>query len=59
MIQAIYDEHGECYGYRRIRDELMNRGNKIKHKKMYHFMKELGLKLVQFYQLVMTKGNNQ
>ncbi|MGD6932565.1 IS3 family transposase, partial [Bacillus thuringiensis] len=26
LIQAIYNEHDGCYGYRRIRDELMNRG---------------------------------
>ncbi|MFE8094399.1 IS3 family transposase [Bacillus toyonensis] len=44
LIQAIYDEHGGCYGYRRIRDELMNRGHKINHKKVYRLMKELGLK---------------
>ena len=27
-IQAIYDEHEGRYGYRRIRDELANRGQK-------------------------------
>ncbi|QWI18544.1 IS3 family transposase [Bacillus wiedmannii] len=44
LIQAIYNEHDGCYGYRRIRDELMNRGHKINHKKVYRLMKELGLK---------------
>ncbi|MHA4327917.1 IS3 family transposase [Bacillus cereus] len=29
----MYDEHGGCYGYRRIRDELMNRGHKVNHKR--------------------------
>ncbi|TKH52639.1 IS3 family transposase, partial [Bacillus cereus] len=32
------------YGYRRIRDELMNEGHKINHKKVQRIMKELGLK---------------
>ena len=32
------------YGYRRIRDELMNRGHKVNHKKVQRIMKELGLK---------------
>ncbi|PGP57035.1 IS3 family transposase, partial [Bacillus cereus] len=43
-IQTIYNEHDGCYGYRRIRDELMNRGHKVNHKKVYRLMKELGLK---------------
>ena len=29
-IKAIYDEHEGRYGYRRIRDELANRGTKSK-----------------------------
>lgn len=44
LIQDIYNEHNGCYGYRRIRDERMNRGHKINHKKVYRLMKELGLK---------------
>ncbi|KAB2427941.1 transposase, partial [Bacillus cereus] len=44
LIQAIYDEHNGRYGYRRIRYELMNRGHKVNHKKVYRLMKELGLK---------------
>ena len=32
-IQAIYDEHEGRYGYRRIRDELANRGQKVNHKR--------------------------
>ncbi|MER2107905.1 MAG: IS3 family transposase [Solibacillus sp.] len=43
-IQAIYDEHEGRYGYRRIRDELANRGQKVNHKKVQRIMKELGLK---------------
>ncbi len=44
LIQNIYDEHQGRYGYRRIRDELMNQGHKINHKKVQRIMKELGLK---------------
>jgi transposase InsO family protein len=44
LIQAIYDEHEGRYGYRRIRDELRNRGHKTNHKKVQRIMKELGLK---------------
>jgi putative transposase len=43
-IKAIYDEHEGRYGYRRIRDELRNRGQKVNHKKVQRIMKELGLK---------------
>lgn len=32
-IQAIYKEHKGRYGYRRIRDELANRGEIVNHKK--------------------------
>lgn len=45
-IQAIYTEHEGRYGYRRIRDELANRGQKINHKKVQRIMKELGLKCI-------------
>lgn len=34
LIQNIYDEQKESYGYRRIRDELMNQGYKFNHKKI-------------------------
>jgi putative transposase len=45
-IKAIYDEHQGRYGYRRIRDELVNRGQKVNHKKVQRIMKELGLKCI-------------
>ena len=45
-IQAIYDEHEGRYGYRRIRDELANRGQKVNHKKVQRIMKVLGLKCI-------------
>lgn len=44
LIQTIYDEHEGRYGYRRIRDELENRGQQVNHKKVQRIMKELGLK---------------
>lgn len=44
LIQSIFDEHKGRYGYRRIRDELINRGHQVNHKKVQRIMKELGLK---------------
>ncbi|MCM3227724.1 IS3 family transposase [Terribacillus saccharophilus] len=44
LIQSIYEEHSGRYGYRRIREELINRGYKINHKKVQRIMKVLGLK---------------
>ncbi|MBB3114808.1 transposase InsO family protein [Paenibacillus phyllosphaerae] len=46
LVQSIYDEHEGRYGYRRIRDELVNRGHRVNHKKVQRLMKELGLKSV-------------
>lgn len=46
VIQSIYEEHEGRYGYRRIRDELANRGQKVNHKKVQRIMKELGLKCI-------------
>ncbi|MGG4108365.1 IS3 family transposase, partial [Paenibacillus lautus] len=44
VIQAIYEEHQGRYGYRRIRDELVNRGHHVNHKKVQRLMNVLGLK---------------
>lgn len=44
IIQSIYDEHEGRFGYRRIRDELGNRGLRINHKKVQRLMKVMGLK---------------
>ncbi|KQL21239.1 integrase [Cytobacillus solani] len=56
-ISAIYDEHEGRYGYRRIRDELANRGKKVNHKKVQRIMKELGLKcLVRMKKYKSYKG---
>jgi len=57
-IKAIYDEHEGRYGYRRIRDELRNRGQKVNHKKVQRIMKELGLKcVVRMKKYKSYKGN--
>ena len=56
-IKAIYEEHEGRYGYRRIRDELANRGQKVNHKKVQRIMKELGLKcLVRMKKYKSYKG---
>ncbi|CAM3003305.1 IS3 family transposase [Paenibacillus sediminis] len=56
-IKSIYDEHEGRYGYRRIRDELVNRGKKVNHKKVQRIMKELGLKcLVRMKKYKSYKG---
>ena len=56
-IKAIYNEHEGRYGYRRIRDELANRGQKVNHKKVQRIMKELGLKcLVRMKKYKSYKG---
>jgi len=56
-IKAIYEEHEGRYGYRRIRDELVNRGLKVNHKKVQRIMKKLGLKcLVRMKKYKSYKG---
>ncbi len=56
-IKAIYEEHEGRYGYRRIRDELANRGQKVNHKKVQRIMKELDLKcLVRMKKYKSYKG---
>lgn len=57
QIKEIYEEHKGRYGYRRIRDELTNRGQKVNHKKVQRIMKELGLKcLVRMKKYKSYKG---
>ncbi|MGL4336689.1 MAG: IS3 family transposase [Turicibacter sp.] len=48
LILTIFKEHDKNYGYRRIQDELHNRGIKINHKKVYRLMKKLGIICVKF-----------
>lgn len=56
-IQAVYNEHEGRYGYRRIRDELANRGKKVNHKKVQRIMKAPGLKcLVRMRKYKSFKG---
>ena len=42
-IQSIFHENKGRYGYRRISDELRNRGFRLNHKTVQRLMKELGL----------------
>ena len=42
-IAAIYHENKGRYGYRRVTDELHNRGIALNHKTVQRLMKELGL----------------
>ena len=42
-ITSIYHENKGRYGYRRITDELHNRGFRLNHKTVQRLMKELGL----------------
>ncbi len=44
FIKAIYHKHKGRYGYRRITDELNNKGIIINHKTVLRLMKLLGLK---------------
>lgn len=46
LIQSIYHKHKGRYGYRRITDELQNKGTKINHKTVLRLMKLLGLKSI-------------
>lgn len=56
-IQVIYKEHQGCYGYRRIRDELINRGHHVNHMKVQRLMKVLGLKsLIRIKKYRLYKG---
>jgi len=46
LIKSIYHKHKGRYGYRRITDELQNKGIKINHKTVLRLMKLLGLKSI-------------
>jgi transposase InsO family protein len=46
LIKSIYHKHRGRYGYRRITDELNNKGIIINHKTVLRLMKLLGLKSI-------------
>ncbi|WP_373751074.1 IS3 family transposase [Jeotgalibaca porci] len=48
LIQAIFEEHKERYGYRRITIELRARGYKVNHKRVLRIMRQLGLQCLKF-----------
>lgn len=43
MISAIYHEHRGRYGYRRITDELRDKGFVLNHKTVQRLMRDLKL----------------
>ena len=47
LIQSIFDENKQRYGFKRITAELRNRDYLINHKKVLRLMKKLGLKAVK------------
>ena len=59
LIKAIYLRHKGRYGYRRITDELQNKGIIINHKTVLRLMKLLGLKsIVRIKKYKSYKGEN-
>ena len=46
LIKTIYHKHKGRYGYRRITDELQNKGIIINHKTVFRLMNLLGLKSI-------------
>ncbi len=52
LIQAIYNEHDGRYGYRHIRDELMNRGHKVNHKKSVSPYERIRVKMSGSYEKI-------
>jgi putative transposase len=46
LISSIYHKHKGRYGYRRITDEIQNRGIIINHKTVFRLMNLLGLKSI-------------
>jgi putative transposase len=48
LIQSIFDENDQNYGYRRIHLQLRNQGYIVNHKKVQRIMKKLGLKGSKF-----------
>ncbi|WP_317163833.1 IS3 family transposase, partial [Flavobacterium ichthyis] len=59
LIKSIYHQHKGRYGYRRITDELQNRGLRINHKTVFRLMKLLGLKsIVRIKKYKSYRGEN-
>lgn len=48
VIEKLFTDFEERYGYKRITGELKKLGYEINHKKVYRLMKEMGLKCVKF-----------
>src|SRR5699024_8966847 len=48
LIQEIFEENKERYGYRRITAELKARGHQVNHKRVLRLMRKLGLQCIKF-----------
>lgn len=48
LIQEIFEENKERYGYRRLTDELKARGHQVNHKRVLRLMRKLGLQCIKF-----------
>jgi putative transposase len=58
LIKSIYHKHKGRYGYRRITDEIKNKGFIINHKTVLKLMKSLGLKsLIRIKKYKSYKGD--
>lgn len=58
LIKSIYHKHKGRYGYRRITDELNNKGMVVNHKTVLRLMKLLDLKsLIESKNINHTKEN--
>ena len=59
LIKSIYHKHKGRYGYRRITDEIKNKGFIINHKTVLKLMKSLGLKsLIRIKKYKSYKGEH-
>ena len=59
LIKSIYHKHKGRYGYRRITDELQNKGIVINHKTVLRLMNLLGLKsIIRVKKYKSYKGEN-
>lgn len=48
LIQQLFFQFNERYGYKRLTKELKKLGHQVNHKKVYRLMKEIGLKCTKF-----------
>lgn len=49
LIQKIFNDSNETYGYRRITLALRNLGYCVNHKRVQRLMQKLGIKCMKFF----------